>query len=168
MADLLDDTLPAAAQQAVIDLLRTTCDRGLTLSTAESCTGGLVASLITDVPGLSHAFERGFVVYTERAKTEILGVPAALIDRHGAVSRAVALAMAEGGLDNSAADVCLSVTGYAGPSGDGGEAGLVHFGCARRGRETAHRVERFGDIGRGPTRIAAAIVAVAMMREMVG
>ena len=144
-------------------LLEKACERDLTLATAESCTGGMLASLLTDVQGCSHAFDRGFVTYTDDAKAEMLGIPLALIKRDGAVSRAVAIAMAEGALERSSANIALSVTGF----GDAGEEpGLVHFGCARAGRTTAHREEHFGPIGRGGTRVAAMRVAVSMMTEM--
>ncbi len=168
MTETLSASLPEDLDRAVVELLRTATDREIRLATAESCTGGLIASLLTDVQGASHVFERGFVVYSARAKREMLGVDGDLIARAGVVSREVAIAMAEGGLDNSAADVCLSVTGFAGPAGEGDEPGLVHFACARRGRPTVHRVEHFGDQGRGPVRIACARVAVGMMREMIG
>lgn len=168
MTETLAAALPPDLDDALRALLDEACRREMTLATAESCTGGLIASLLTDVPGCSHAFERGFVVYTAAAKSQMLGIPPEVIDRYGAVSREVAEAMAAGGLDRSAADLCLSVTGFAGPSGPGEEAGLVHFGCALRGGPLAHRVAHFGDIGRGRTRIAAVGVAVEMMRQMVG
>ena len=91
--------------------------RKLKLATAESCTGGLVAAILTEVPGSSDVVERGFVTYSNEAKTEMLGVPAALIETHGAVSEAVARAMAEGALEHSHADIAVSVTGVAGPGG---------------------------------------------------
>ena len=132
-------------------------------ATAESCTGGMLASLLTDVQGVAHAFDRGFVTYSNEAKNELLGVPLDLIERVGAVSKEVAIAMAEGALERSRAHIAVSVTGFA-DSGD--EPGLVHFGCARAGRTTAHREERFGSIGRGPTRVECMRVAVEMMTEM--
>ena len=133
------------------------------LATAESCTGGMLASLLTDVEGFAHAFDRGFVTYSEEAKTEMLGVPAALIEAKDAVSKEVAVAMAEGALERSRAHIALAITGFA-DTGD--EPGLVHFACARSGRITAHREAHFGPIGRGATRVAALEVAVAMMTEM--
>lgn len=137
----------------------------MALATAESCTGGLLASLLTDVEGVSHAFERGFVVYSEEAKRELLGVPAALLAEHGAVSRPVALAMAEGALRASHARIALAITGFAGAGGPGDEAGRVHFACAVRGLDTRHREAHFGDIGRGPVRIACIRVALEMFAE---
>ncbi|MEI9965273.1 MAG: CinA family protein [Caulobacteraceae bacterium] len=109
--------------------------RRLRLVTAESCTGGLLASLLTDIPGCSHAFERGFVVYTEDAKRELLGVPAHLLQSPGPVSEEVARAMAEGALAHSHGDLAIAVTGYAdGLAGPAGKSGIVHFAVARRGR----------------------------------
>jgi len=115
---------------------------GAKLATAESCTGGAIAAALTDVAGSSDVFERGFVVYSNEAKTELLGVPAALIAKHGAVSAEVASAMAEGALARSPADVVVSVTGIAGPGGGtpAKPVGLVYIGCA--GRAGAVSVER--------------------------
>lgn len=105
---------------------------GLVLATAESCTGGLIAALLTEIPGSSAVVDRGFVTYSNQAKAELLGVPLSLIDAHGAVSREVALAMVEGALAGSSADMAVSVTGIAGPGGGSRDkpVGLVHFGFA--------------------------------------
>jgi nicotinamide-nucleotide amidase len=141
--------------------------KGLKLTTAESCTGGLIAAILTEVPGSSDVFERGFVTYSNEAKTEMLGVSAGLIAQHGAVSEAVARGMAEGALFHSNADLAVSVTGVAGPGG-GTEAkpvGLVHFGAARRGRDVLHRKKRLGDIGRQHVRLASVAEALAIARE---
>ncbi len=115
---------------------------GRKLAAAESCTGGAIATALTDIAGSSDVFERGFVVYSNEAKTELLGVPAALIARHGAVSHEVAAAMAEGAIARSRADIVVSVTGIAGPGGGSAAkpVGLVYIGCARRGGAPA--VER--------------------------
>ncbi len=115
---------------------------GLRIATAESCTGGLLAGRLTDVAGSSDVLERGFVTYSNASKTELLGVPAALIEKHGAVSAQVARAMAEGALAHGPAEVAIAVTGIAGPGGatPGKPVGLVYLALARRGRETA--VER--------------------------
>ena len=137
--------------------------RSLRIVTAESCTGGLVAGAICSIPGASDVFERGFVTYTNEAKCEMLGVPVELIEDKGAVSREVAVAMAEGALERSRANIALSITGFA---DKGEEPGLVHFGCARAGRATAHREEHFGPGGRGATRVKCMKVAVEMMTEM--
>ena len=143
--------------------------RGLTVACAESCTGGLVAGAITAVPGSSAVLDRGFVTYSNAAKTGMLGVPAGLIEAEGAVSAAVARAMAEGALRNSAADVTVAVTGVAGPGG-GSEAkpvGLVHFAAA--GPTGAIEVEhRFGDIGREAVRLESVRTALGLLLDRIG
>ena len=161
--ETLSPVLPTDTEEAARRLLAKACERDLMFATAESCTGGMLASLLTDVRGVAHAFDRGFVTYTNAAKHEMLGVPLELIDAHGAVSREVAIAMAEGALERSRAHIALSITGFA-DAGD--EPGLVHFGCARAGRRTAHREEHFGPGGRGATRVKCMKVAVEMMSEM--
>ena len=134
-------------------------------ATAESCTGGLIAGLLTEIPGSSDMLERGFVVYSNAAKEELLGVPPATLAKHGAVSAETARAMAEGALAKSQAHIAVSVTGIAGP--DGGSAakpvGLVHFACARRGAPTVAREERFGDIGREAVRLASVRVGLDLL-----
>jgi nicotinamide-nucleotide amidase len=161
--ETLSPVIPNETEEATRRLLAKASERGLLFATAESCTGGMLASLLTDVQGVAHAFERGFVTYSNEAKCEMLGVAPDLIEREGAVSKAVAIAMAEGALQRSRANIALSITGFA-DSGD--EPGLVHFGCARAGRATAHREEHFGAGGRGATRIACMKVAIEMMTEM--
>jgi nicotinamide-nucleotide amidase len=161
--ETLSPVLPNETEEATRRLLQKATERGLTLATAESCTGGMLASLLTDVQGVSHAFQRGFVTYTNEAKNEMLGVPLALIEAKDAVSKEVAIAMAEGALAYSRANIALAITGFA-DAGD--EPGLVHFGCAREGRITAHREEHFGPGGRGATRIKCMTVAIEMMTEM--
>lgn len=165
MAEALDGAIPARVDELAQLVLREACERGLRLSAAESCTGGLLASLLTDIPGRSHAFERGFVTYTHEAKHEMLGVPIAVLETEGAVSEAAARAMAEGALAHSHADVAVSITGFA-ESGPGQPAGLVHFAAAREGRPTRHKVMTFGDIGRAALRIQALETALTMMREV--
>jgi nicotinamide-nucleotide amidase len=137
---------------------------GLMAATAESCTGGLVAGALTDVPGSSAVVERGFVVYSNAAKTELLGVPEALIAEHGAVSEPVARAMAEGALAASRADVAVAITGVAGPGGSESKPeGLVHFACARRGGPTVSRRREYGPRGRGAVRFASVDEALDML-----
>lgn len=155
--------LPDDVEHLVQQVLEKAKAANRSLATAESCTGGMLASLLTDVPGVSGCFERGFVVYSEEAKCELLGLAQADIDRCGVVSEEVARAMAEGALANSRADVALSTTGFA---DEGDEPGLVHFACAVRGGPTNHREERFGAIGRGPVRIASMRVALRMLDEV--
>jgi len=141
----------------------------LMLVTAESCTGGLIAGLLTEVPGSSDVLERGYVTYSNRAKITMLGVDPALIDRFGAVSEPVARAMAEGALIHSEARIAVSVTGIAGP--DGGRpdkpVGLVHLAVARSGAETRHAAHRFEGEGRTDVRLAAVAAAIALLREAI-
>ncbi|KAB2917930.1 MAG: CinA family protein [Hyphomicrobiaceae bacterium] len=141
----------------------------LRVATAESCTGGLIAGLLTEIPGSSDVVERGFVTYSNEAKVEMLGVPADLIRTHGAVSEAVARAMSEGALAHSRADIAVAVTGVAGPGGGSAAkpVGLVHLALARTGRPTQHRELRLGDIGRGPVRHATVAAALDLLREAV-
>ena len=141
---------------------------GLMLATAESCTGGLIAGLITSVSGSSDVLDCGFVTYSNGAKTRMIGVPADLITRVGAVSEDVARAMAEGAIAHSAADVAIAVTGVAGPGGGTAAkpVGLVHCAAARRGFPTMHRVLRLGDIGRDAVRMETVRVAVEMAYDI--
>lgn len=165
MTETLSPALPEAVERAAAALLEAACARDLTFATAESCTGGMLAALLTDVEGASHAFDRGFVVYSEGAKCELLGVARAMLDDCGAVSRDVAVAMARGALRGSDADIALSVTGFAGPGAPGDEAGLVHFACAVREGPVTTRECHFGDVGRGAVRIAALEQALSMMTD---
>jgi len=165
MTETLSPVLPDEVEEGARKLLERACQQDLTIATAESCTGGLLASLLTDVEGASHAFERGFVVYTNEAKSELLGIPLELIEAANAVSEPVARAMAEGALKASRADIALSITGFAGPGAPGDEPGRVHFGCARNGRATKHLEMHYGDIGRGPVRIECLRTALQMLEE---
>jgi nicotinamide-nucleotide amidase len=167
MTETLSSDIPSEVEDAVSRILRKACDADLRLATAESCTGGLLASLLTDVEGCSHAFDRGFVTYTEEAKTQMLGVPPGMLKEHTAVSEPVARAMAEGALAQSSADIAVAITGYAGPTKEG-EEGLVHFACARRGQVTRHREAHYGAIGRGGVRVESLKVATRMIEEMLG
>lgn len=156
---------PKGAEARAAALLRTCCARGLTIATAESCTGGLVAALLTSIAGSSDVVERGFVTYSNPSKAELLGVDPALIAQHGAVSAEVALAMAEGALSHSTATLTVAITGIAGPGGGSAEkpVGLVYFACARRGQAALARVCRFGDTGRAEVRAAAVAMALEML-----
>lgn len=167
MTETLSPALPDDVEALIDRVLREAGDRGLTLATAESCTGGLIASVLTDVEGRSHAFERGYVVYTDDAKAEELAVPTRLIDQNGAVSGPVACAMAEGALRRSGASLAVAVTGFAGAASPGDEPGLVHFALAAAGAPTAHEAHHFGDIGRGPVRLACLRVALRMLEQAV-
>jgi len=152
--------------ETVLDVARA---KKLRLATAESCTGGLIAGLLTEIPGSSDVLERGFVTYSNKAKEEMLGVPHALITDHGAVSEEVARAMAEGAVANSSAQVAVAVTGIAGPSG-GTKAkpvGLVHLAACRKGGPTLHEEHCFGDIGRTEVRLETVKAALELLRRLI-
>ncbi len=140
--------------------------RSLTCAAAESCTGGLVAGAITDVAGSSGWFDRGFVTYSDAAKIDLLGVPAATLERHGAVSEATARAMAEGALARSRADLAVAITGIAGPAGGtpGKPVGMVCFAWSRRGAITTVRTEQLPG-GRDAVRRASVVIALAGLLE---
>ncbi|WP_421737821.1 CinA family protein [Caulobacter sp.] len=144
-------------------------DRSLRLATAESCTGGLVAGAICSISGASDVFERGFVTYTNRAKSEMLDVPGDLIADHGAVSELVARMMAEGALANSNSHLAVSITGIAGPGGGTPmkPVGTVHFAVARANRSVVHRHEQFDGQTREAVQLAAVRTALEMLREAV-
>lgn len=148
-------------------LVRGYAERGWMIATAESCTGGLVAAVLTEVPGSSAVVERGFVTYSNAAKATMLGVPMVLIESHGAVSEPVARAMAEGALAASEASVTVAVTGVAGPGGGSAAkpVGLVHFGLAAQGRPTVHRRREFGDLGRSEVRWGAVDEALSLLES---
>lgn len=148
-------------------LLAETKSRGLAVATAESCTGGLIAASLAAIPGASASLERGFVTYSNEAKTEMLGVPADLIQRLGAVSREVSIAMAEGAIANSRADISVAVTGIAGPDGGTAEkpVGLVHMAASRRGGATIHEEKRFGDLGRHEIQLATVLAAFDLLKR---
>jgi nicotinamide-nucleotide amidase len=157
---MFEPQLEARAADLIAELRK----RKLMMATAESCTGGLIAGLITAVSGSSDVLDCGFVTYSNRAKSRMIGVPATLIARVGAVSEEVARAMAEGALHASGADIAVAVTGIAGPGGGSAEkpVGLVHCGCARKGFPTAHRELRLGGIGREAVRLATVAAAIEM------
>lgn len=167
MAEALEDALCDDALALAERVLKLACKRDLTIATAESCTGGLLAALLTDIPNCSHAFERGFVVYSAEAKSELLSIPPERIDTYGVVSKEIAVDMALGALSASRADVAVSVTGYAGPGEPGAEEGLVHLACARRNAPTDHREEHFGPIGRAGVRRATIDFALDMLERAV-
>lgn len=153
-----------AARRIVTDF----AERKLLIATAESCTAGLIAGVITEIAGSSAVFDRGFVTYSNEAKREMIGVANATLKAHGAVSRPTALEMAEGAIGNSAANISVAVTGIAGPGGGSEEkpVGLVHLAAARTGRATLHREMRYGDIGRNAVRLATVRTALEMLIEV--
>ncbi len=158
---MFDESIHDRAR-AVLDACRAA---RLMLVCAESCTGGLVIGALTEIPGSSEVVERGFVTYSNRAKSEMLGVPPALIERHGAISEAVVRAMAEGALVRAHAQVSVAVTGIAGPGGDSPTkpAGLVHLAAARRGKGVLHEKHEFGDVGRDAVRRATVTAALDLI-----
>jgi nicotinamide-nucleotide amidase len=151
--------------RALIDLCRA---KKLTIATAESCTGGLVAATLTEIPGSSDVFDRGFVTYSNDAKQAMLGVPVDALATFGAVSRETAESMASGALARAGVDLAISITGIAGPGGalPGKPVGLVHFAATSRGGGLIHQERRFGDIGRAQVRLASVAVALVMLREL--
>ena len=165
MSETLEPALPDDLDERAERLMNALCDRDWKVATAESCTGGMIAALLTDIEGTGHGFDRGFVTYSKEAKAELLGIDRELLDANDAVSEPVARAMAEGAIGRSDADLALAVTGFAGPAGDGCEEGLVHFALAQRGGPTRHRVEHFGQAGRGPVRIKSLGVMLDMLEE---
>lgn len=144
--------------------------RSLMVSTAESCTGGLIAGALTEIAGSSSVVDRGFVTYTNEAKMDLLGVKSTTLTAYGAVSKETALQMVQGALFRSRANLAVAVTGIAGPGGGSVEkpVGLVHL--AARGREGAilHREMRYGDIGRTEIRLATVHTAFEMLRDVAG
>ncbi len=143
--------------------------QGEKISVAESCTGGMLAALLTSIAGSSDVFDCGFVTYSNEAKKRMLGVPHDLIAEYGAVSRECSLSMAHGAILGSAATLAVSITGVAGPGGGTAAkpVGLVHIACARRNGTTQHREMRFGDIGRSAVRLASVEVALELLEAQV-
>ena len=148
------------------DLLAAAASKDMQIVTAESCTGGLIAALLTEIPGSSEVVDRGFVTYSNEAKQDLLGVPSDLLETHGAVSEPVCRAMALGALKNSHAELCVAVTGIAGPGGGSPEkpVGLVYIAAARRAGDVIVRKYRFGDIGRDKVRLGTVEKAVQLLR----
>lgn len=161
---MIDDDMRKAAI-ALLDLCK---EKKLTLATAESCTGGLVAAALTDIAGSSEVVDRGFVTYSNDAKQQMLDVTLATLDKFGAVSRETAEAMAHGALANAKAHIAVAITGIAGPGGGSADkpVGLVHFAAASRGGTLIHAEKRYGDIGRVHVRRASVMQALAMLQEL--
>lgn len=155
------------AEARAIAVLEACRRHGILLATAESCTGGLIAASLTDIGGSSDVVDRGFVTYSNEAKHEMIGVPAELIVKHGAVSEEVAVAMAAGALAHSHAGIAISVTGIAGPGG-GSETkpvGLVWFALALKDRQPIGTCRLFADHGRASIRNAAANTALDLLLQ---
>jgi nicotinamide-nucleotide amidase len=153
------------AARALLDLCR---EKSLTLAVAESCTGGLLAAALTEIAGSSDVFDRGFVTYTDAAKQAMLGVPAAVLKAHGAVSRETAEAMAAGVLARAPVDLAVAITGIAGPGGSTAAkpVGLVHTSAAARDGGRLHHEARHGDIGRGEVRRRSVLQALKMLQQL--
>ncbi|PWR25936.1 CinA family protein [Zavarzinia aquatilis] len=164
---MVTSLFPDNLEQRATALIRKATERGQRIATAESCTGGLIGGLLTEIAGSSAVLERGFITYSNHAKAEILGVPKDILLLHGAVSEPVARAMAEGALARSRAHIAVAVTGIAGPGGGSPEkpVGLVHFALARELRETLHVERRFGDIGRAAVRLATVDQALTLLEQ---
>lgn len=161
---MIDPSIIALAEE----VLRACRGANLTLATAESCTGGLIAGTLTEIAGSSDVVERGFVTYSNAAKTTMLGVAPALIAAHGAVSEPVARAMAQGALAHSPADIAVAVTGVAGPgASENKPAGRVHLAVARRGRPVEHLRRDYGAIGRNAVRQATVRDALTLVLQAV-
>ena len=159
---------PQDIEETARGLVADFTEKKLLIATAESCTAGLIAGVITEIPGSSNVFDRGFVTYSNEAKREMIGVANATLKAHGAVSRPTALEMAQGAIGNSGANISIAVTGIAGPGGGTEEkpVGLVHLAAARTGYETLHREMRYGDIGRNAVRLATVRTALEMLIEI--
>jgi nicotinamide-nucleotide amidase len=159
---------PSEIEELAQKIVRDFTDRGYMLSTAESCTGGLIAGALTDISGSSAVVDRGFVTYTNEAKTDMLGVSAATLETFGAVSRETALQMAHGALYRSRAEFSIAVTGIAGPGGGSvaKPVGLVHLVAKRRSGRIIHREMQYGDIGRDEVRLATVRTALQMLIEL--
>jgi nicotinamide-nucleotide amidase len=157
----------AELRRAARRLLAACRARGLKITTAESCTGGLAAAL-TEIAGSSDVVDCGFVTYSNAAKRKMLGVPAATLTRHGAVSAATAAAMAKGALKKSQADVSVAITGIAGPGGGTKQkpVGLVYFAAASRDGRRLARSRRFGKIGRTRVRLRSVVEALALLEML--
>lgn len=157
--------MPTSIVEAATQLISTLKARGISLSVAESCTGGLLGGALTDVSGSSAVFERGFITYSNAAKTDLLGVSPETLATHGAVSAETAIEMAEGALARARADLAVSITGVAGPGGGTTEkpVGLVWFARAEHGRATVALHRAFGPLGRAAIRTDSVAVAIALL-----
>jgi nicotinamide-nucleotide amidase len=158
------DEILALAQTIITDFTT----KGLMVSTAESCTGGLIAGALTEIPGSSAVVDRGFVTYTNSAKREMLGVQEQTLAQFGAVSKETALQMVHGALFRSHADLSVAVTGVAGPGGGSAEkpVGLVHLAAKARNGALIHHEMRYGDIGRDKVRLATVQTALEMLATL--
>jgi nicotinamide-nucleotide amidase len=159
---------PADLEHTAQGLIADFSKRGLTIATAESCTGGLIAGLLTDIAGSSAVVDRGYVTYSNQAKMDLLGVPATTLQTYGAVSHETALAMAHGALYRSGASCSVAVTGIAGPGGGSAEkpVGLVHLAAMARTGAILHREMRYGDLGRENVRLETVRTALELLHTL--
>ena len=157
---------PAPMLEKAASILNAARGKGLQIATAESCTGGLLGGCFTEIPNCSDVYDRGFIVYSYESKADILGVDAQVIKDKGAVSAEVAVAMAEGALERSNAQLAVAITGVAGPGADAHKpAGLVHFALASKAEATRHVERRFGDLGRSNVRSASVNEALDLLKD---
>jgi len=161
---MIDDDIVEAAKR-LLDICKR---KNLTVATVESCTAGLVAGTLTEVPGTSSILDRGFVTYSNQAKQDMVGVSAATLKTHGAVSRQTAEEMVRGALAHAPVDLAVSITGIAGPDGGSDEkpVGLVHFGAASRSGQFVLAEMRFGNIGRSQVRKQSVLKAFRMLHDL--
>jgi nicotinamide-nucleotide amidase len=160
MSEIITETAAA--------VIKLCTERKLTIATAESCTGGLVAGALTDIAGSSAVLDRGFVTYSNTAKQQMLGVPANTLRTYGAVSRQTAEAMARGAIAKAKVDLVVAITGIAGPGGGSADkpVGLVHFAVQSRDGTTMSDAKRYGDIGRAEVRHKSVLQALRMLHDL--
>lgn len=161
---------PADIEDKAASIVAIFAARGLTVATAESCTGGLIIGALTEISGSSAVVDRGFITYSNQAKIDLLGVQAETLERHGAVARQTAVEMVEGALNRSACDAAVAVTGIAGPGGGSAEkpVGLVHLAAKSRNGALLHREMHYGNVGRSEVRLATVRTALEMLMEAAG
>ncbi|PHR93344.1 MAG: damage-inducible protein CinA [Robiginitomaculum sp.] len=161
--------MPSEIHTKADALIKAAQAKGLTLATAESCTGGWIGKALTEIPGSSAVFLGGLITYSNQSKLELLGIPPEILDFYGAVSEPVAGAMALQTRDMLRADIAVSVTGIAGPGGGSEEkpVGMVCFGLIRRGQKPTTATQIFGDLGREQVRERTVLTALDLMQTCV-
>lgn len=167
MTDIIDAILPPHSRDLAKETLHRVSEADLRIATAESCTAGLLAAVVTNVEGCGHVFDRGFVTYELTAKCDMLGLSEKIVEDNAAVNKEVALAMAEAALKKSIADIAIGITGFAGKCADDQEEGLVFIGLAAKGQDTIYRENHYGAEGRDTIRQAALHTAFEMIGEAV-
>ena len=167
MTDIIDAILPPHSRDLAKETLHRVSDADLRIATAESCTAGLLAAVVTNVEGCGHVFDRGFVTYELTAKCDMLGLSEEIVEDNAAVNKEVALAMAEAALKKSIADIAIGITGFAGKCADDQEEGLVFIGLAAKDQDAIYRENHYGAKGRDAIRQAALHTAFEMIGEAV-